>query len=71
MEVIVEENRDGEGHVAGMTGGFRSHGMWPMCYPSHVSETRVCGTVLRTVCPEDFVLLWRPALLAVLISLLI
>jgi hypothetical protein len=28
MKVIVEENRGAEGHVRGMTNGFRSLGMW-------------------------------------------
>lgn len=59
-----------EGHARGTTNGFRTHGMRPTSYYSHMGEPQ-CGTVLRTTCPEDFTLLWSSALSVALTSLLI
>lgn len=53
-----------KGHAEGTTNGFRTHGMWPTGYHSHMGEP-------RGLCGEDFMLVWSSALLAALTSLLI
>jgi len=60
-----------KGHAGGMTNGFRrTHGMQPMDYPSHTGELW-CALALRTMSPENFILLRSSALLVALTSLLI
>jgi hypothetical protein len=53
-----------ENYTRGTTNGFRTHGMWPTGYHSHMGEP-------RGLCGEDFMLVWSSALLAALTSLLI
>lgn len=55
-----------EGHAAGMTSVFRTHGMLPT---SEVSHNECTGQ--RTTCPEYFLLLQSFDLLVALTSLLI
>jgi hypothetical protein len=61
---------DAKGHSGGTTDGFRTQGLQPPGYHSRMGGSW-CGTVPRTMCPEDFMLLWNSALLAAFTSLLI
>jgi hypothetical protein len=53
-----------------MINGSGTRGMWFTGYHSHMGDPW-CGRTLRTMCPEDFMLLSSSALFAALTSLII
>ena len=55
--------------AGGMINGSSTLGTQPTGYNRNMGKPR-CGTTPRTMCPEDFMLLWSSALLAALTSLL-
>ena len=59
-----------EGQAGGMINGSGTRGMWFTGYHSHMGDPW-CGRTLRTMCPEDFMLLSSSALFAALTSLII
>jgi hypothetical protein len=61
----VGQSQIDAGHAARTTNGFRTRGLQPTGYHSHMGDPP-CGTAPRTTCLEDFILLWCFALLLIL-----